>query len=137
VVQRWLGHSSIATSEPCGHLAPGAGDSYIEVFGRNRPLGAPEHENRRTRVLEGVLTLGLRLGVLAEQVRHQIGQLTDDQEALAEREIDDAGRVVRRSPVFRRVRGSAAEVAGERRSQWAAAGDVDDPSAAVVSNDGR
>jgi hypothetical protein len=41
----------------------------------------------QARVLEGVLTAGLRLRVLAEQVRH-----------LAEREIDDAVRDVRRSP---------------------------------------
>jgi hypothetical protein len=48
-----------------------------------------------------VLTLGLRLRVLAEQVRHQVGQLTDAQEAVAEREIDDAVRAVRRSPISR------------------------------------
>jgi hypothetical protein len=52
----------------------------------------------QARVLEGALTPGLRLRVLAEQVRHRVGQLTEDQEALAEREIDDAGRDVSRSP---------------------------------------
>lgn len=52
---------------------------------------------RQAQVLEGVLTPGLRLRVLAEQVRHQVGQMTDDDEAIAEREIDDAVRVVRRS----------------------------------------
>lgn len=49
VVQRWLGHSSITTSERYGHLAPGAGDSYIGLLnfrGETDPLGAPEHENR-------------------------------------------------------------------------------------------
>lgn len=51
----------------------------------------------QARVLEGVLTPGLRLRVLAEQVRHQVGHLTEDQEAVAEREIDDAVRDVRRS----------------------------------------
>lgn len=51
----------------------------------------------QARVLEGVLTPGLRLRVLAEQVRHQVGMLNDDQEILEEREIDDAVRDVRRS----------------------------------------
>jgi integrase len=49
VVQRWLGHSSITTSERYGHLAPGAGDSYIGLLnfrGETDPLGAAEHENR-------------------------------------------------------------------------------------------
>ena len=49
VVQRWLGHSSITTSERYGHLAPGAGDSYIGLLsfrGDIDPLGAPAHENR-------------------------------------------------------------------------------------------
>ena len=49
VVQRWLGHSSIATGERYGHLAPGAGDSYIGLlnFGeKTDALGAPEPENR-------------------------------------------------------------------------------------------
>ena len=49
VVQRWLGHSSITTSERYAHLAPGAGDSYIGLLnfrGETDPLGAPEHENR-------------------------------------------------------------------------------------------
>ena len=32
VVQRWLGHSSVTTSERYGHLVPGAGDSYIELL---------------------------------------------------------------------------------------------------------
>ncbi len=52
----------------------------------------------QARVLEGVLTPGLRLRVLAEQVRHQVGPMTDaHQEAVAEREIDDAVRDVRHS----------------------------------------
>ena len=51
----------------------------------------------QARVLEGVLTPGLRLRVLAEQVRHQVGGLSDDQEVLAEQEIDEAVRGVRRS----------------------------------------
>jgi hypothetical protein len=51
----------------------------------------------QARVLEGVLTPGLRLRVLAEQVRDQVGALTDDQEALSEGEIDDAVRDIRRS----------------------------------------
>jgi hypothetical protein len=49
VVQRWLGHSSITTSERYGHLAPGAGDSYIGLLnfrGDADALGAPGHENR-------------------------------------------------------------------------------------------
>lgn len=52
---------------------------------------------RQARVLEGVLTPGLRLRVLAEQVRHQIGPLSDAAEAEAEREIDEAVKEVRRS----------------------------------------
>jgi hypothetical protein len=59
----------------------------------------------QARVLEGVLTPGLRLRVLAEQIRDQAGPMTDDQEALAERAIDGAVRDVRRSlnrgPVLR------------------------------------
>jgi hypothetical protein len=51
----------------------------------------------QARVLEGVLTPGLRLRVLAEQVRYQVGGLSDDQEVLAEQEIDEAVRGVRRS----------------------------------------
>ena len=49
VVQRWLGHSSITTSERYGHLAPGAGDNYIGLLsfgGEIDPLEAPAHENR-------------------------------------------------------------------------------------------
>jgi hypothetical protein len=52
---------------------------------------------RQAQVLEGVLTPGLRLRVLAEQVRHQVGQMTDEDEAIAEREIDEAVRGVRQS----------------------------------------
>lgn len=52
---------------------------------------------RQAQVLEGVLTPGLRLRVLAEQVRHQVGQMTDADEAIAEREIDEAVREVRQS----------------------------------------
>ena len=49
VVQRWLGHSSITTSERYGHLAPGAGDNYVGLLsfrGETDALGAPGHENR-------------------------------------------------------------------------------------------
>lgn len=53
----------------------------------------------QARILEGVLTPGLRLRVLAEQVRHQVGDLTDEQEASAEQEINDAVRDVRLSLV--------------------------------------
>jgi hypothetical protein len=52
---------------------------------------------RQARVLENVLTPGLRLRVLAEQVRHQVGPLSDEEEAQAEREIDEAVKQVRRS----------------------------------------
>ena len=52
VVQRWLGHSSITTSERYGHLAPGAGDSYIGLLAsEERPIArAPGHENRANMV---------------------------------------------------------------------------------------
>lgn len=53
--------------------------------------------DRQAQVLEGVLTPVLRLRVLAEQVRHQVGPMTDDDEAIAERQIDDAVRGVRHS----------------------------------------
>lgn len=53
--------------------------------------------DRQAQVLEGVLTPGLRLRVLAEQVRHQVGHMTDDDETIAENEIDDAVRGVRQS----------------------------------------
>jgi len=52
---------------------------------------------QKARVLEGVLTPGLRLRVLAEQVRRQVGQLSEEEEARVEREIDEAVREVRRS----------------------------------------
>ena len=52
---------------------------------------------RQARVLKGVLTPGLRLRVLAEQVRHQVGPLSNDAEADAERDIDEAVKEVRRS----------------------------------------
>ena len=52
---------------------------------------------RQARVLESVLTPGLRLRVLAEQVRRQVGPLSDEEEAQAEREIDEAVKEVRRS----------------------------------------
>ena len=62
---------------------------------RRRLVSLPIEQ--QAHVLEGVLTPGLRLRVLAEQVRHQVGQMTDEDEAIAEREIDDAVREVRRS----------------------------------------
>ena len=52
---------------------------------------------RQARVLEDVLTPGLHLRVLAEQVRRHVGALSDDEEAEAEREIDEAVKEVRRS----------------------------------------
>ena len=52
---------------------------------------------RQARVLEGVLTPGLRLRVLADQVRRQVGSLSDEEEAEAERKIDEAVKEVRRS----------------------------------------
>jgi hypothetical protein len=52
---------------------------------------------RQARVLESVLTPGLRLRVLAEQVRRQAGPLPDAEEENAEREIGDAVKEVRRS----------------------------------------
>jgi len=52
---------------------------------------------RQAQVLEGVLTPGLRLRVLAEQVRRQVGQMTDDDEAIAERDIEESVREVRHS----------------------------------------
>ena len=52
---------------------------------------------RQARVLEGVLTPGLRLRVLADQVRRQVGSLSDEEEAEAERKIDEAVKEARRS----------------------------------------
>jgi hypothetical protein len=52
---------------------------------------------RQARVLEGVLTPALRLRVLAEQVRHQVGPLSNDAEAEVERDINEAVKEVRRS----------------------------------------
>ncbi len=46
----------------------------------------------QTRPLQGVQNPGLRLRVLNEQVRCQVGQATDDQEVVAKREIDYAAR---------------------------------------------
>ena len=62
---------------------------------RRRLISLPM--DRQAQVLEGVLTPGLRLRVLAEQVRHQVGQMTDDDETIAENEIDDAVRGVGQS----------------------------------------
>jgi hypothetical protein len=53
IVQRWLGHSSITTSERYGHLAPGAGDSYIELLtfrGEPDSLRTPALENGANQV---------------------------------------------------------------------------------------
>jgi hypothetical protein len=52
---------------------------------------------RQARVLEGVLTPGLRLRVLADEVRRQVGPLSDEEEAETERKIDEAVKEVRRS----------------------------------------
>lgn len=52
---------------------------------------------RQARVLESLLTPGLRLCVLAEQVRQQVGPLSDADEESAERDIADAVKEVRRS----------------------------------------
>ena len=62
---------------------------------RRRLVSLPIEQ--QAHVLEGVLTPWLRLRVLGQQVRHQVGQMTDEDEAIAEREIDDAVREVRRS----------------------------------------
>lgn len=52
---------------------------------------------RQARVLEDVLTPGLRLRVLADQVRRQVGPLSDAEEQDAEREIAETVKSVRRS----------------------------------------
>ena len=62
---------------------------------RRRLVSLPQEG--QVRVLEGVLTPGLRLRLLAEQMRRDIGPLSSEQEAEMEREIDDAVREVRRS----------------------------------------
>ena len=61
---------------------------------RRRLVSLPQ--DRQLRVLEGVLTPGLRLRLLAEQIRRRVGPLDDVQEVEAEREIDEAVREVRR-----------------------------------------
>jgi hypothetical protein len=70
-------------------------DSEITEL-RRRLVSLPVES--QARVLEGVLTPGLRLRVLAEQVRRQVGDMSDDHEVVAEWEIDDAVRDLRRSP---------------------------------------
>jgi hypothetical protein len=52
---------------------------------------------RQARVLETVLTPGLRLRILAEQVRRKVGSLSDAEETAAEAEIAGAVTDVRRS----------------------------------------
>ena len=84
---------------PCVSYGLGAHSANIddpEVAELRRRLVSLSLE-RQARILEGVLTPGLRLRVLAEQVRHQAGQMTDANEAIAERELDDAVRGVRDS----------------------------------------
>ena len=61
---------------------------------RRRLVSLPQ--DRQLQVLEGVLTPGLRLRLLAEQIRRRVGPLDDVQEVEAEREIDEAVREVRR-----------------------------------------
>ena len=74
------------------------GPELAEIAELRRRLSSLPVESQ-ARILEGVLTPGLRLRVLAEQVRHQVGDLTDEQEAIAEQEINDAVRDVRLSLV--------------------------------------
>jgi hypothetical protein len=52
---------------------------------------------KQAQVLESVLTPGLRLRVLAEQVRRQVGPLSDDEEVDAESDIANAVKQARRS----------------------------------------
>jgi hypothetical protein len=59
------------------------------------------HQDRQVRVLEGVLTPGLRLRLLAEQIRQRVGPMDDTREAAAEREINEAVREVRRRNLTR------------------------------------
>lgn len=66
---------------------------------RRRLVSLPQ--DRQLRVLEGVLTPGLRLRLVAEQIRQRIGPMDDAQEAEAEREIDEAVREVRRRTLNR------------------------------------
>lgn len=76
-----------------GHPAR-IGDREVDEL-RQRFAALPIEQ--QARVLESVLTPGLRLRVLAEQVRRQVGSLSDAQEEGAEREIGDAVKEVRRS----------------------------------------
>ena len=66
---------------------------------RRRLVSLPQ--DRQVRVLEGVLTPGLRLRLLAEQIRQRVGPMDDAQEAAAEREINEAVRDVRRRNLTR------------------------------------
>ncbi|MES1204493.1 MAG: hypothetical protein ABUS79_01025 [Pseudomonadota bacterium] len=66
---------------------------------RRRLVSLPQE--RQVRVLEGVLTPGLRLRLVAEQIRQRIGPMDDAQEAEAEREINEAVREVRRRTLNR------------------------------------
>jgi hypothetical protein len=61
---------------------------------RRRQVSLPQEG--QARVLEGVLTPGLRLRILREEIRRDIGPTDDAQEAEMEREIDEAVREVRR-----------------------------------------
>jgi hypothetical protein len=61
---------------------------------RRRLVSLPQEG--QARVLEGVLTPGLRLRILREEIRRDIGPTDDAQEAEMEREIDEAVREVRR-----------------------------------------
>jgi hypothetical protein len=53
--------------------------------------------DRQARVLEGILTPGLRLRVLAEQVRGQVGPESDEDEAREAADVRNAVREVRRT----------------------------------------
>ena len=66
-----------------------------EVAELRRRLVSLSQEGQ-ARVLEGVLTPGLRLRILREEIRRDIGPTDDAQEAEMEREIDEAVREVRR-----------------------------------------
>ena len=56
-------------------------------------------DERQARVIQGFLTPGVRLRALAEQVRANLPDLSDEDEAAEAREIHDAVKEVRRKLV--------------------------------------
>ena len=104
----WWGPTSGAGRGTLGLVGGAARTDDLEVAELRRRLVALPLE-RQARLLVGLLTPGLRLRVLAENVRHQVGPLNDDEEALAEREVDDAVRDVRR----KRASSAGAEPEGQ------------------------